>query len=177
MKLGPSSPSCFMVFVCILFVNLSQAHLEECLVKISFFVCCIRAIEPLWKRKWWTVAASLIRRVTLTVQVTFVVEEQVLLLHPTGLVGKDKASLEKNDEISKYGACQVHLKTKVHVGNIGASNGKQCSLKRGIEAGIEVVPDIHLWNRVRGVFQIPRKVGSSNNTCIKSSIKLLIHRP
>ena len=137
-----------MVFVCTLFVNLSQAHLEECLVKISFFVCCIRAIEPFWKRKWWTVAASLIRRVTLTVQVTFVVEEQVLLLHPTGLVGKDKASLEKNGEMnqSKYGDCLLHLETKVHVGDIGASNGQQCSLKRGNEAGIEDVPDIHLWN-------------------------------
>ena len=135
-----------MVFVCILFVNLSQSHLEEGLVKISFFICCIRAIEPFWKRKWWTVAASLIRRVTLTVQVTFVVEEQVLLLHPTSLVGKDKASLEKNGEISKYGACLLHLKTKVHVGHIGASNGQQCSLKRGNEAGIEDVPDIHLWD-------------------------------
>ena len=86
----------------ILFVNLSQSHLKEGLVNISLFICCIRTIEPFWKRKWWTVAASLIRRVTLTVQVTFVVEEQVLLLHPTGLVGKDKASLEKNGEISKY---------------------------------------------------------------------------
>ena len=82
--------SCGEAFVCLKI----QSHLKERLVIVSFKVCFFRAIQPFWKLKLWTsllIPTTCIR----LVQITSVVEEEVLLLHTTCLVGKHKASLKK----------------------------------------------------------------------------------
>ena len=59
----------------------------------------------------------------------------------------------------------THLKTEVHVGNIRASNGKQCALEKGKCTFYWKFASSHLGDGVGGILQITRKVCPSNNTC------------
>ena len=76
-------------------------HLKKLFVFVSQGTCVIRAIDPFWKVERLTTIGC-ICGITFAIQATLVVEEEVLLLHTTCLVGKHKASLKKKKVNQNY---------------------------------------------------------------------------